>query len=176
MKPNKIQNVPAATPAQIPVAEADFDDTIAQNRTIPIIDPASVPRSPPGFRLTGQDKRNQRLRKVAGELRAETVDALQEAGARDLKADLGKYAPSQTQLQRPIQRERKTAEARSASSPSTFRGRARDPQDLRRLSPHRSSVRLALHCHAAVTPPQRAWARGATLCRPARGALERSGR
>jgi hypothetical protein len=99
LKPNKIQNVPTATPAQIPVAEADFDDTIAQNRALPILDPASVPRSPPGFRLTDPDKRNRRLRKLAAENRAEAVIALEEASQRDLKADLGKYAPSPTQAQ-----------------------------------------------------------------------------
>jgi hypothetical protein len=97
LKPKKIQKVPTATPAQVPVAEADFDDTIALNRAIPILDPASVPRSPPGFRLTDSDTRNRRLRKLAAEDRAEAVNALEEAGARDLKADLGKYAPSPTQ-------------------------------------------------------------------------------
>ncbi|WP_437602874.1 hypothetical protein [Sorangium sp. So ce590] len=74
-------------------AEADFDDTIAKNRALPILDPASVPRPPAGFRPTDPATRNRRLRKVPSELRAEALDALQEAAGLDLMADLGKYAP-----------------------------------------------------------------------------------
>ncbi|WP_437930925.1 hypothetical protein WMF37_17385 [Sorangium sp. So ce291] len=73
--------------------EADFDDTIAKNRALPILDPASLPRPPAGFRPTDPDTRNRRLRKVSSELRAEVLDALREAAGLDLIADLGKYAP-----------------------------------------------------------------------------------
>src|SRR5690242_11987486 len=73
--------------------EADFDDTIAKNRVLPILDPTSLPRPPAGFRPTDPDTRNRRLRKVSSELRAEVLDALREAAGLDLIADLGKYAP-----------------------------------------------------------------------------------
>ncbi|WP_437960173.1 hypothetical protein WME76_11410 [Sorangium sp. So ce119] len=73
--------------------EADFDDTIAKNRALPILDPASLPRPPAGFRPTDPDTRNRRLRKVSSELRAEVLAALREAAGLDLAADLGKYAP-----------------------------------------------------------------------------------
>ncbi|WP_437593306.1 hypothetical protein [Sorangium sp. So ce1000] len=73
--------------------EADFDDTIAKNRALPILDPASLPRPPAGFRPTDPETRNRRLRKVSSDLRAEVLDALREAAGLDLAGDLGKYAP-----------------------------------------------------------------------------------
>ncbi len=79
--------------------EADFDDTIAQNRALPILDPASLPRPPVGFRPTDPDVRNRRLRKLSTELRAEAIDALTEAGGRNMQADLGKYAPDPKRAQ-----------------------------------------------------------------------------
>jgi hypothetical protein len=75
------------------VPEADFDDTIAHNRAVAVLDAASVPKPPAGYYPTDSDTRNRRLRKLATEHRAEAVNALREAAGKDLKADLGKYAP-----------------------------------------------------------------------------------
>jgi hypothetical protein len=80
-------------PAADPAPEADFDDTIAKNRALPILDPAHVPRPPKGYHATDPETRGKRLRRLAGELRSEAGDALREASKRDLKHDLGKFAP-----------------------------------------------------------------------------------
>lgn len=82
-----------STPAGGYVPEADFDDTIAKNRVLPILDPSSLPRPPIGFRPTDPDTRNRRLRRLSSELRAEAVNALHEAAGLDLHADLGRFAP-----------------------------------------------------------------------------------
>lgn len=87
MKPSK------KIKADKPVPEADFDDTIAQNRALPLVDGATVPRPPLGYRATDPEVRNRRLRKVAAEHRAEALDALAEAAQRDMRQELGKYAP-----------------------------------------------------------------------------------
>jgi hypothetical protein len=87
-KPKK----PTAAPAD-PVPEADFDDTIAHNRALAVLDPAHVPRPPKAYRATDPDTRKRRLRRLAAELRSEAGDALREAQKRDIKHDLGKYAP-----------------------------------------------------------------------------------
>lgn len=81
----------AAEPKVVP--EADFDDTIAKNRALPLLDLKAIPAVPKGFRATEPDARNRRLRKIAGDHRAECRDALREAVDRDLKEDLGKHAP-----------------------------------------------------------------------------------
>ena len=73
--------------------EADFEDSIAKNRAVPIIDAAKVPRPPADYRPTDPDTRNKRLRKLAGEHGAETLAALNNVANRDLKADFGKHAP-----------------------------------------------------------------------------------
>jgi hypothetical protein len=83
----------AAAPAESYASEADFDDTIAQNRALPILDPGTLPARPPGFKPTDPDTRNRRLRRLADDHRAEGLAALQEASARDLQALLGKHAP-----------------------------------------------------------------------------------
>jgi len=75
------------------VPEADFNDTIAHTRALTLLDPALVPAVPAGYRPPDADTRVRRLRRLAGDLRAEAVEALDEAGARDLKAELGKFAP-----------------------------------------------------------------------------------
>lgn len=75
------------------VAEADFDDTIARNRALPLLDPASVPRPPSGYRPTDPDMANRRIRRLSADHRSEACDALREAAGRDLQKDLGKYAP-----------------------------------------------------------------------------------
>jgi hypothetical protein len=80
-----------------PIPIADFDDTIAHNRALEILDVDSIPRLPTGYRATDPHVRNRRLRKLASELRAEAVLALDEAANRDLREDLGKYAPDPMQ-------------------------------------------------------------------------------
>jgi hypothetical protein len=90
--PTKTKKTAAGAPAD-PVPEADFDDTIAHNRAVPVLDPAHVPHPPKGYRATDPDTRGRRLRRLAAELRSEAGDALREAEKRDLKHDLGKYAP-----------------------------------------------------------------------------------
>jgi hypothetical protein len=75
------------------VAEADFDDTIARNRALPLLDPATVPRPPADYRPTDPEMANRRIRRLAAEHRSEACDALREAMDRDLREDLGKHAP-----------------------------------------------------------------------------------
>jgi hypothetical protein len=87
---------PAVSPilaAALVVPEADFDDTIARNRGLPLLDAHTIPGPPDGFRPTDPDTRRTRLRRFAGDLRAESMDALREAAGRDLQADLGRFAP-----------------------------------------------------------------------------------
>jgi hypothetical protein len=73
--------------------EADFDDTIAHNRGLKLLEPTAVPHTPSGYRPTDPDRRLRRLRRLSGELRSEARDALREAGGRDLQAELGRFAP-----------------------------------------------------------------------------------
>lgn len=91
VKASKQSPQPEAAPAHTP--EADFDDTIAHNRALKILDPNAVPEPPKGYRPTDPEIRNRRLRRLAGDLRSEAMDALREGGGRDLQAELGKYAP-----------------------------------------------------------------------------------
>jgi hypothetical protein len=74
-------------------SEADFDDTIAKNRALPLLAPESVPSRPQGFVATDPMVRAQRLRRVADDHRAEGHDALLEMSRVDLRALLGKRAP-----------------------------------------------------------------------------------
>jgi hypothetical protein len=83
----------AATPTGGYASEADFDDTIAQNRALAILDPGVVPARPQGFKSTDPDVRARRLRRLSGEHRAEGLAALHEASSLDLQALLGKHAP-----------------------------------------------------------------------------------
>jgi hypothetical protein len=73
--------------------EADFNDTIAKNRGLKLLDPAAVPHPPTGFRPTDPVERQRRIRWLSSELRSEAMDALREGGQRDLKAELGRFAP-----------------------------------------------------------------------------------
>lgn len=73
--------------------EADFNDTIASNRGLPLIDLAAVPRPPLGFRATDPAERMRRIRWLASDLRAEAKEALREGAKRDLRAELGPFAP-----------------------------------------------------------------------------------
>lgn len=90
-KANKANPQPEAAPAHTP--EADFDDTIAHNRALKILDSKTVPEPPKGYRPTDPEIRNRRLRRLAIDLRSEAMDALREASGRDLQGELGKYAP-----------------------------------------------------------------------------------
>lgn len=78
---------------QAVVSEADFDDSIARNRALALIAPDAVPAPTSGFRPTDSSIRKRRLRRLADATRAEGLAALNEAAQRDLKKDLGKYAP-----------------------------------------------------------------------------------
>lgn len=73
--------------------EADFNDTIARNRGLKLLALGAVPHLPAGFRPTDPVERMRRIRWLSSELRSEAVDALREGGARDLQAELGKFAP-----------------------------------------------------------------------------------
>lgn len=101
----------AAKPAPI----ADFDDTIAHNRALEMVSVDSVPRPPAGYRATDRDVRNRRLRKLAADLRAEAVLALNEAAHRDLKQELGKYAPDPAQAEPLRQRLEQSGKLRTAA-------------------------------------------------------------
>ena len=96
MPAKKVPAQPAVTegaPAGGYAPEADFDDTIAHNRAVPILDAGKVPRPPKEYRATDPDTRTRRLRRVAADHRSEAADALREAGGRDMTADLGRHAP-----------------------------------------------------------------------------------
>jgi hypothetical protein len=84
-------NTPVQTGEHTP--EADFDDTIAHNRGLKLLDPAAVPLAPAGYRPTDTESRLRRLRRLSGELRSEAREALREASGRDLQAELGRFAP-----------------------------------------------------------------------------------
>jgi len=86
-----------ASPASLlgdPAPEADFDDTIARNRSLPLLDAQSVPHPPRGYRPTDPEVRRVRFRRFAGDLRSESMDALREASDRDLQGELGRFAPT----------------------------------------------------------------------------------
>lgn len=84
-----------AAPAEVTPkgSESDFNDTIANNRGLELLDLANVPHLPEGFRPTDQTERGRRIRWLSSDLKAEAIDALTEAGKRDLRADLGPFAP-----------------------------------------------------------------------------------
>jgi hypothetical protein len=99
-KSRKVNTPAATTPVVSPILaaalfapEADFDDTIARNRGLPLLDAHTIPPPPVGFRPTDPETRRARLRRFAGELRSESMDALREAAGRDLQAELGQFAP-----------------------------------------------------------------------------------
>jgi hypothetical protein len=74
-------------------SEADFNDTIARNRALPILSPDLVPAPPAGFVGTDGSIRARRLRRLSDELRAEARDALIEVSQLDLAQLLGRRAP-----------------------------------------------------------------------------------
>jgi hypothetical protein len=110
------------------VPEADFDDTIAKNRVLPILEPASLPRPPIGFRPTDPETRNRRLRRVSSDLRAEVVNALHEAKDLDLQADLGKYAPDPKRA--PLLAERLERASRLATAVQGIAAYAREMEQI----------------------------------------------
>jgi len=75
------------------ISEADFNDTIARNRAMSMIDPNRIPPTPEGFVATDSTIRVRRLRRLSDEHRSEAHDALVEASKLDLTAVLGKRAP-----------------------------------------------------------------------------------
>ena len=99
--------------------EADFDDTIAKNRAIPVVSDGLIPAIPRGYRPTDPDIRRRRLRRMAGELRAEAVLALLEAANKGpaLQADLGKHAPAAARAQALVERIDQTGKLVAAIQP-----------------------------------------------------------
>ncbi|MFS8071560.1 MAG: hypothetical protein ACMG6S_34765, partial [Byssovorax sp.] len=53
----------AASLVDNPAPEADFNDTIAHNRSLPLLDTQAVPHPPRGYRPTDPDVRRARLRR-----------------------------------------------------------------------------------------------------------------
>lgn len=102
---------PVAKPAPI----ADFDDTIANNRALEVVGADTIPRPPAGYRATDPHVRNRRLRKLAADLRAEAELALGEASKRNLREDLGKYAPDPAQAEPLRLRLEQSGELRAAA-------------------------------------------------------------
>jgi hypothetical protein len=94
-----------------PAPEADFDDTIAHNRSLPLLDTEAVPHPPRGYRPTDPDVRRARLRRFAGDLRSELMDALREAASRDLRTELGRFAPEPQRAAALVERLTTTGEA-----------------------------------------------------------------
>lgn len=91
----KVTKTSSANPnvTSSPSSEADFNDTIAKNRALLLLDPDLVPAPPRGFVATNVSIRSRRLRRLSDELRAEAEDALTEASTLDLSTLLGKRAP-----------------------------------------------------------------------------------
>lgn len=104
----KAPNLVSAAPADSP--EPDFNDTIAYNRGLTLLDPSTVPHPPHGYRSTDLDERPKRFRRLAGELRSEAMDALREAAGRDLQADLGRFAPEPKRAEALVERLTTTGE------------------------------------------------------------------
>lgn len=80
-------------PAEGQPTIADFNDTIARNRALPMIRAAEIPAPPAAYKETDGEMRNQRLRRIAEEHSAEGVDALEAMSKIDLKKVLGERAP-----------------------------------------------------------------------------------
>jgi hypothetical protein len=102
--PKPVSPAPADSP------EPDFNDTIASNRGLKLLDPNTVPHPPHGYRSTDPDERSRRNRRLSGELRSEAMDALREASGRDLQADLGRFAPEPNRAAALVERLTTTAE------------------------------------------------------------------
>jgi hypothetical protein len=73
--------------------KAAFNDTIARNRGLDLLDLAAVPHLPAGYKPTDPVERMRRVRWLSSDLRTEAALALSAAGKRDLKAELGRFAP-----------------------------------------------------------------------------------
>ena len=74
---------------------AAFDDTLANNRSCPVVDAAKVPHAPASYRPTNPEIRARNLRKLPGDLRSAAKDALIEATNHEdtFRDELGPYAP-----------------------------------------------------------------------------------
>jgi hypothetical protein len=109
-KVSKKVNASATSAVVTHTPEADFNDTIAHNRSLPPLDPAAVPYRPHSFRPTDPEVRARRLRRLSTDLRAEAAEALDEATGRDLRSDLGKFAPEPQRASALVARIRQTGE------------------------------------------------------------------
>ena len=93
----------AVAPAPIPsiafVPEADLNDTIANNRGLPLLSADTLPPPPAGYRPSDPLACQRRLRRFAFDLRAEAVNALEESAGRDIRKELGQFAPSAQRAQ-----------------------------------------------------------------------------
>lgn len=127
-RPTRAESVAAPDPAPQYVSEADFDDTIARNRAIPLLDPGAVASPPLAFRATDPTTRRRRLRKLSGDLRAEALEALREAGQNDLRGDLGKYAPERDRAH--VVEERIRSSGRLVAKVQALLGYAREADQI----------------------------------------------
>ncbi len=127
--PSKIADPAPQSPSPSSQAsEADFDDTIARNRSLASPDAAKVPVPPSAYRPTDPDVRRRRLRRLAAELRSEAGDALREAAKRDIKADLGKHAPDPARA--PALLERMTSTGEFVNAVQTLLAYAREVDQI----------------------------------------------
>lgn len=121
-------------PMQVETAEVDpaFDDAITKNRACPLPPPASVPSPPKGYRPTAAVTRSRRLRKLADELRAETLVALGELTTHGpgVKDDLGRYAPEPAHIVNV--RERLTTSGQLVAAAETLLGFANEMDQIAR--------------------------------------------
>jgi len=82
-------------PVPAPVTTAPHD-SLMENRHLPVVSAASIPKAPAGFAPTSNDERARRLTRPAEALRAEIVAALAEVIGRKLtyRSELGDVPPA----------------------------------------------------------------------------------
>lgn len=95
MPAKRTRSAPTPTASSAAAGQPAPGDTIAQNRTVPVLTPASLPPLPAGFAPTPAEECARRLRRLAMTQRAELLAALHELGGRgaQYQAELGDLAP-----------------------------------------------------------------------------------